>query len=173
VNKAVKYLGQAVVYGFIALLFGIFSDRPVYHQLDPGMAEIKISFAHAGMRKGGCRVWTREEMAKLDPADRKPNKCPRERVPLYLEMRVDKTILFSGSLQPTGFHSDGPAIVYERMAVKPGTYRLDLRLRDSERTEGFDYLRASRIQLADGESLAVDFRSETGGFILFGRDGKK
>lgn len=171
-SKLVKYSGQIAVYGIIALIFGVFSDRPIYRHLDPGLAEVKVSFAHAAERKGGCKTWTRKEMAKLDPRERGPNKCPRERVPLYLEIRVDEVILFAESLQPSGLHADGPAIVYQRIEVKPGTYQLDLRLRDSAREEGFDYRRNVRVSLAKGDNLAVDFRTESGGFILFDRQGK-
>ncbi len=171
-NKIARYAGQAVVYGAIALLFGFFSNAPAYRHLDPGAAQIRVSFAHAGDRKGGCKTWTRKEMAKLAPHQRGPNKCPRERVPLYFEIRVDGSVLFAKHLQPTGLHGDGPAIVYEGIILQPGDYQLDLRLRDSDRDDGFDFRRIVQVSLAGGDNVAIDFRAETGGFILFDRDGK-
>jgi hypothetical protein len=170
-TRGLKYAGQFAVYAGVALLFGYFSNQPGYRFASPDAAEIKISFAHAGARAGGCKTWTRKEMAKLAPRDRKPNKCPRTRVPLYLEVLIDDTVLFAEALKPSGLHSDGPAVFYQRFEVRPGNYRLDLRLRDSEREDGFDYRRNTRVSLANGDSLAVDFRVEAGGFILFDRGG--
>ena len=44
--------------------------------------------------------------------------------------------------------------------------RLAARLRDTDRTEGFDYQRSIEIDLVAGQNLALDFRSETGGFLI-------
>jgi hypothetical protein len=40
------------------------------------------------------------------------------------------------------------------------------RLRDSDRSEGFDYERTGVLELAPAQSLAIDFRAEMGGFVL-------
>jgi hypothetical protein len=170
-TSLIKYGAQIVVYGLIGLSFVFFSNRPVYSHLDPGMAEIRLSFAHAGARKGGCKTWTRKAMAKLDPRDRGPNKCPRERVPLMLEVRVDGKILLTKQLPPSGLHKDGPSVLYQRLVTPAGRYEIELRLKDSERRQGFDYQRKQQVKLAAGDNLAIDFRPETGGFILYDQRG--
>jgi hypothetical protein len=43
---------------------------------------------------------------------------------------------------------------------------LATRLRDTDRAEGFDYERKIDIELVPGQSLALDFRAETGGFLV-------
>jgi hypothetical protein len=43
---------------------------------------------------------------------------------------------------------------------------LQLRLRDTARTEGYDYELDQIIDLRPQQNLAVDFRPEMGGFVL-------
>ena len=45
-----------------------------------------------------------------------------------------------------------------------------LALRDSRRSEGFDYEREAEITLEPGQSFVVDFRAEMGGFLFFGNE---
>ncbi len=163
---ALRYLGQAAVYLLIAVAFGIFSDSPAYQHRPTDRAELKISFAHGAARKGECRKLTREEMEKIAANMRRAEVCPRERLPVLVELQLDGEILFRESLPPTGLSRDGPSIVYRRFSILPGPHRLTVRLRDSARTEGFDYELDTDIDLQAQKSLAIDFRSETGGFIL-------
>ncbi len=163
---ALRYLGQAAVYLLIAVAFGIFSDSPAYQHRPADRAELKISFAHGAARKGECRKLTREEMEKIAANMRRAEVCPRERLPVLVELQLDGEILFRESLPPTGLSRDGPSIVYRRFSILPGPHRLTVRLRDSARTEGFDYELDTDIDLQAQKSLAIDFRSETGGFIL-------
>ena len=50
--------------------------------------------------------------------------------------------------------------------VSAGRHRLVARLRDSDRTEGFDYEHEAEIELAPGQNFVVDFRAVSGGFIF-------
>jgi len=59
---------------------------------------------------------------------------------------------------------DGPASVYERIEVAPGKHRLDMRLRDSARTDGWDYTGSEMVVAEAGRYLTITFRPETGGF---------
>lgn len=165
-NRALGYLGQALVYAAFAAVLGYFASAPSYRHFPRDMAQIKLSFAHGGGRVGECRRLTPEELAKLPPNMRKPVVCPRERVPVFVQLELDKNILYRDSLPPTGLFGDGPSRAYQRFQVAPGPHHLTARMRDSRRTEGFDYERDADIRLKPGQNFAIDFRAETEGFIF-------
>ena len=62
--------------------------------------------------------------------------------------------------------NDGASMVYQRFSVPAGAHRLSLRLRDTRRESGFDHTRDVDVVLAPRENLTVDFRPETGGFVV-------
>jgi len=164
--RALRYLGQAAVYLAIAVLLGVLSDSPTYLAFPRDQALIKLSLVHSAQRKEPCRRLTAEELAELAPNMRKPTVCGRERLSLWLEVRLDGRLLLSESLPPAGLSKDGPARVYHRMPVAPGRHRLSLKMRDSARTEGYDYELDTEVELEALQNLVVDFRPESGGFIL-------
>ena len=166
VETILRWSGQAVAYGVLALLIGTFSDGPAHTYFPADMAQIKASFSHGAQRKEECRRLTPEEIAALPPNMRRPLACARERLPVVLELRLDEQLLYRGELPPSGIARDGPARVYESFAVPPGRHELLVRLRDSDRGEGFDYERRQVVELAPRQSLAIEFRAETGGFIF-------
>lgn len=162
----VRYLGQGLVYLLLAVVLGYFSDTPTFTHFPPDLALIKLSFTHGGKPKGECRRLTAEELAALPQSMRKPLDCPRERLPLLVDLRLDGAPLYHAWLLPSGLASDGPSYVYQRFAVESGSHRLAARLRDSAREEGFDYVREIEVTLVPGQNFVIDFRSETGGFIF-------
>lgn len=166
IRLALRYLGQAVVLAIGAAIVAYFSILPSYEAFPPDRAQIKLSFAHVGKPKGECRRLTREELAALPANMRKPTKCPRERLPLRVELEVDGTLLFADTLEPTGVAGDLPARVYEKLAVAPGAHRVVARLRDSAREDGFDYVREAELTLAPREILVIDFMADRGGFLF-------
>ncbi len=164
--RPLAYLGQVVVYGAIALLLGYFSTRPAYDYFPEDQAQIVLSFSHVGERAVPCRKLTREEIAEIAANMRRSEVCGRERLPLYVELLLGGEAIFAAGVAPTGLSSDGAAQVHERFSVAPGRYELVARLRDSARSEGFDYERGATVDLAPGESFVVDFRGEFGGFLF-------
>lgn len=164
--RLLAYLGQGVVYLLTAVLLGVFSDSPAYRHFPQDQALIKLSLVHSAQRKEPCRRRTPEELAKLAPNMRAPMVCGRERLPLWVEMSLDEQLLFGAALEPGGLSKDGPARVYEKFPVAPGRYRLRLGMRDSARTEGFDYRLDTEVELKSLQNLVIDFRPESGGFIL-------
>lgn len=164
--RLLGYLGQAAVYLVTAVLLGVFSDSPAYRHFPQDRALVKLSLVHSAQRKEPCRRRTAEELAKLAPNMRKPMACSRERLPLWLEMRLDGRLLFGEALPPGGLSKDGPARIYRQFPVAPGRHRLSLGMRDSARTEGFDHRFDREIELRALQSLVIDFRPESGGFIL-------
>ena len=165
-NQALKYVGQGVFYVAIAALIGYFANAPSYSRVPPDHALIKLSFTHGGVHKGECRRRTAEELAKLAPNMRKPMDCPRERLPVTVELDLDGKMVYAGVLPPTGLSGDGPSRTYQRFVVPPGPHRLIGRLRDTVRAEGFDYVMEREVDLAPGQSLSIDFDAVTGGFKI-------
>ncbi len=154
------------MYLAFAALLGVFANGPSYTHLPADKAAIKLSFAHGGSHKKACRRLTAEEIAALPPNMRKVWDCTRERVPVLVELRLDGRTLYRAELAPTGLSGDGPSRVYTRFAVAPGRHRLEARLRDTARTEGYDYVRSEEIELAPLQNFVVDFRPSAGGFVF-------
>ena len=164
-RRAFQFIGQGLAYVLFAAVIGYFSVNPSYSRMEPDKALIKVNFRHAADRKGvDCKRLTPEEIAKLPPHERRPMDCPRERVDILLELDLDGEPLFRGSLPPRGLARDGAASVYQRFPVPAGKYVLTARMRDSNRTSGFDHERTEEIQLVPQQNFVVDFHEELGGF---------
>ena len=102
-----KAIGQIVFFAAFAAVVGLLSIWPSYHVLGPQEALVSVTFSHAGERIGECRKLSQEELNKLAPNMRKPNVCPRERHPLYIELRADDRLVFAQTLSPSGLWNDG------------------------------------------------------------------
>lgn len=163
-RRPLAYLGQGAVYAIAAALIGYFSSNPAYAPVPPEQALIKLSFVHGAQRRGECRRLSQDELAKLAPNMRKPVECPRERLPVLVELQLNREVVFSASLPPTGLSGDGPSRVYERFTIPPGRHALEVKLRDTGRADGFDYIGQRQVDLAPGQILAIDFDPVQGGF---------
>lgn len=157
-------LGQTIAYAAFAVAVGYFASAPAVRVADPMRAQLKLSLSHGGAPVSECRRYTAEELARLPPNMRRPLDCPRARVPVLLELEMDGRLLYRGSARPTGLWRDGPSTIYRRFAVEAGPHALVARLRDSRRTEGFDYVREQTVALAPRQNLVIDFRADKGGF---------
>jgi hypothetical protein len=162
--KPFRLLGQAIAYAIFAGVIGYFATSPAYTHLDPGLALIKLSFSHAGRHKGECRQLSPEELAKLPPNMRRPLDCPRERLPLQVEIVLDGELLYRGELPPSGLAGDGASMAYQKFPVAPGKHHLAARLRDSDRPTGYDYEKEAEITLRPRQNFVIDFRPALGGF---------
>ncbi|SUS05569.1 conserved hypothetical protein [uncultured Defluviicoccus sp.] len=155
--KPLRYAAQAA-FAIITLgLIGYFSASPPYARVPPEKALIKLSFAHAAEKKGGCRELSADELARLAPNMRRKTICSRERLPVDIEVMLDGAPLYAERLPPTGLSDDGPSRAYERFVVPAGEHEIVLRLRDTDRTDGYDHEAVRKVTLAAGESLAIDF----------------
>ena len=157
-------IGQIVAFIPFAMGLGYFSNSPSYTYHDPEMALIMVSFSHASERKEECHRYTQEELSELAPNMRRPMDCPRERVPLYVEVIMDGKILLSKSYNPTGLSKDGSASIYESIPVKSGKHQIIARLRDSAHENGFDYESNVSINLDAKQLFVIDFRKDINGF---------
>lgn len=159
-----KLFLQAFAYAAFAVLVVWFATRPAYQYANPDMAEIKLSLSHATDRVEPCVQLTQEQIAELAANMRRTEICERERLPLIIELNIDDELVVALSAQPSGMWGDGPASVYERLSVVPGNHRISVRLRDTARTEGWDYDKTEEVVLQPGRYFTVTFKAETGGF---------
>lgn len=161
-----KWTGQAAVYAVIMVVIGYFASAPAYRHFAADHALIKLTFTHGAKFKGGCRRRTAQELQELAPNMRKPFDCPRDRVPVVIEVDVDGETVYQAALKPSGLHGDGPAVLYRSFPVTAGKHTMAFRLRDTDRTTGFDYERHATVTLKPDQLFVIQFREELGGFTL-------
>jgi hypothetical protein len=164
--SVLAYAGQAVFYAGVAAAVGIFASWPTYGGLPDGAAQVKLSFIHSGARAQECHRLSVEELAKLPTSERRPIDCSRKRLPVTVQLSVDGRSFYEATLEPGGFWGDGPVKVYEKFTIPAGQHRIEAKLRDSKRDEGFDYETGYDAGLAPGQNLAIDFKAEQGGFLF-------
>lgn len=159
-----RYVGQTIAYAAFVALLGYFASMPIYSPIEADAAVIKLSFVHVGQRKVECRKMSPDEIARLPPNMRLTLDCPRERLPVLVELELDGKLLARRELVASGLSHDRASSIYQKFVVAPGRHRVTARLRDSARTEGFDYTRSTEVELRPRQNFVVDFRAETGGF---------
>lgn len=164
--ELVRVPAQALLYAACGALLGYFSSGPAYTHVPPDAAVITLSFSHAGERETPCRKLTEEEIAALAANMRRTEQCPRGRVDVVVALMLDGEPIYHASLPPSGLAGDGASTAFERFVVSPGRHRLQARLRASRREEGFDFDFDEWVELAPGRNLVLDFRADTGGFVL-------
>lgn len=150
---------------FWVVVIGL-SVAPPYTYSDPDLAQLKVNVIHAAKPVGGCRQLSREELQELAPNMRQPRSCPRERNLLHLEIELDGEVILNQTVSPSGLWADGPATVYEKFAVEPGTHELAVRMADTGDLDQFDYAQRKTIELAPAQNFVVNFISSEGKFLL-------
>ncbi|MEI6986794.1 MAG: hypothetical protein WCK65_11755 [Rhodospirillaceae bacterium] len=163
---AFQFIGRIAAYAFFGFLIGVLSDSPPITWIASDRSQIKLSFSYGAKGKSDCRQRTVAEMASLEPNMRKPLDCKRERRALYLEVKVDGSVVYTGWLQPSGLSGDGASRIYRIFTVDPGRHRLSFGMRETARSEGFDFQREEEVTLMPQQNFVVDFRSDIGGFIF-------
>ena len=160
--RPVRWVGQALLLGALALLVGVYATWPSVRQLAPGEAVVQLAFNYAAKPKIACRPLTPEQMLQLKPNMRRPVDCPRERWPVYVELERNGSIIYRGTHAPTGLWNDGPSSALERFVVPQGRQVLVVRLRDSGRQQGFDYERSITVDLVPQQNFVIEFRGGEG-----------
>jgi hypothetical protein len=159
-----RYLLQAVFYAAFAVALGYFATMPPYQYSDPGVAGVKVSLSHAADRVVPCVKLTPEQIAEFAANMRRTEACERQRLPLFLELDIDGSRVLTIEAQPSGVWGDGPSSIYERFEIEPGKHRISVRMRDTARTEGWDYTKTDDVVLEAERYFTVTFRITTGGF---------
>ena len=163
-HSVLKYAMQFVAYAAIAVSLGYFATLPSYRYGDAGQASVKVSLSHATDRIEPCVQLTPEEIAELAANMRRAEVCERERLPLILELDIDGETILSLTAEPSGLWNDGPSSIYERFEVAPGEHLVAARLRDTARTDGWDWEKSEKVDLQAGRYFTITFKPETGGF---------
>ena len=163
-SRALRAVGQIALYAAFGAAVAAFAVGPSYERVAPDRAVVKLSFSHAGERLEPCRTLSAEELAALAANMRSGVDCPRERVPVVVELEIDGERVYRAALRPSGLAGDGPSSVYERFEVPAGPHRIRVRLRDTVRESGFDHEGEVDVRLAARQSFVIDFRPELGGF---------
>lgn len=163
---AVRLLALAVLIGLGFALAVPFATWPRYRHLGDELAVVKLGFDHEGQRAHPCRQLGPEEIAALPQHKRKTEDCPRGRLPVLVEVLVDGQPLFRVEEPPTGLAGDGASRFYERAGIASGGHEFTLRLRDTARTDGYDYERVASVDLAPAQVLVIGFDSENSAFTL-------
>jgi len=163
-TEALRWVGRLLVIGLIMAVVGFLVDTPGYTNFPADQAMIRLSFSHGGERD--CRERTPEELAALPPNMRARQLCERGRLPVLVELDLDGSPLYRARIEPSGIHGDGPSRVYEGFAVSPGSYTIAARLRDSSRSDGFDYESEATLTLEPRQNLVIEFKSDAGGFVF-------
>ncbi len=157
--------GLALVAGLGSALLGPFATWPAYRHMPDGQATVKLSFSHEGARAEPCRTLSEEEQGALPKHMRKTEDCPRRRLPVAVEVLLDGRPLFVDESPPTGFAGDGASRFYARAAIAAGTYEFTLRLRDSDRAQGFDHESRIAVTLHPARVLVIGFDAERRVFV--------
>ena len=159
-------LVQILLYAAFAAIVGYLSLSPGYRYADPALASIKLSLSHAAARVEECVKLTPQQINERAMAGEPLNDCARERLPLTVELDIDGLPVLRVEAIPSGLWKDGPASVYERLSIEPGTHTITARLRDTARADGWDYEHSERVTLVPGRYFTITFRAETGGFTF-------
>lgn len=163
-NNGLRISLQVIAYAAFAVIVGYLSASPAYEYADAGNATVKLSLSHAADRVKPCVRLTPAQIAELAPNMRRPESCERQRLPLTVELEIDGEIVANIEARPSGLWEDGPASIYERFGAEPGEHTITARLRDSSRSDGWDYTYTEDVTLVAGRYFTVTFRAETGGF---------
>ncbi len=161
-NKVV----QVLLYAAFAAIVGYLSLSPGYRYAEPTLASIKLSLSHAAARVEDCVKLTPQQINERAMAGEPLNECARERLPLTVELDIDGAPVLRVNATPSGLWNDGPASVYERLSIEPGMHTITARLRDTARTDGWDYEYSEQVMLESGRYFTITFRAETGGFTF-------
>ena len=84
---------------------------------------IKLSLNHAADRVEECIKLTPQQINERAMKGEPINECERARRPLAVELEVDGDDGPVPGRLPSGLWGDGPASVYERLAIEPGPTR--------------------------------------------------
>jgi hypothetical protein len=85
---------------------------------------------------------------------------------MRVQLVVGDVPIYDEIVQPTGLSRDGPARIYRKFSVASGRHEITVRLRDSNRTDGFDYERKVIMELMPLQNLAIDFSGDQGTFTI-------
>jgi len=164
-NEPLRFLLQAFNYAVFMGLVWYFASAPSIRLIGEDEAKLTIAFAHAGQLREPCRLLSQEELNELAPNMRKIDDCPRKRSPVTIEAELDGTPIYVASLPPPGLFGDGGVDVFYSAKVPAGEHRLELKMNDSVRIEGFNHQFGQMVFIEPAQILLIGFDSKRG-FVI-------
>ncbi|MCC6305792.1 MAG: hypothetical protein IT545_11430 [Rhodobacteraceae bacterium] len=149
----------------LTLATAALSAWPGWQSVAEGDGVLRLSFTHSGAR--ACRDRTPEELAALPRNMRTAQLCERARSPVRVELDIDGRSAFAADVNPSGLADSGPSRVYRRFELPAGSHVVRLRMQDDPAAPDFTQTAAFAIDLAPGQSVAIDFDATTGRFFLY------
>lgn len=169
-NLPLRYLLQAFNYTLFMGLVWYFASAPSVSLIGADEGQLTIAFAHAGQLREPCRRLSQEELNKLAPNMRKLDDCPRERSPVTIEAKVDDATVYRDLLTPPGLFGDGGVDVFYSTRISVGKHRLNLKMNDSVRIEGFNHRFEEIVTIEPGQILLLGFDHKQGFVIRSAQD---
>lgn len=180
-NKGIRQRGRvlpaALLLSLPLFLIYFLSDAPyTFHKQRE--TQLKLSFKYSGKQQQDCNQWefikgealkyreTLKETARVPMKGRKLEACNRERFPVSVKLYVNSTKILDRVYNPTGFKKDGPSYAYEKIKMEPGNHQIEIKMRDSRRTDGFDYVFKERIDFKPGRVVIIDFDRDKRAFFI-------
>lgn len=156
--------GQIVATAALLAVVGALASGPSYRAFGPDEALVKVSITHATQRREACHKRSKEELEKLPPNMRAANQCSRERVPMELAIDVDGQRRLTAKAEPAGLSKDSAASVYRLFRVPAGRHTVAVRMRESLRSDGYDFTAEQVVELPRHKVLVVDFDDDAQAF---------
>ena len=150
---------MALLLGGLAGATGFLATRPAWHPLGAQEAVIRLSIRHATAPKVACKRLTPQELAELKPNMRREVGCPRERWPAYVELERNGTVIYGDEHAPSGLWNDGSVTVFRSFVIPAGRQQIVVRMRDSGRREGFDYVQSGTVDLKAEQNFVIEFHT--------------
>jgi len=165
-RSSLQWIGQAALYATLAGVLGTLSVWPSYRYNAEGLAQVKLSLSHPGLRVEPCRKRTAEELAGLAPNMRAKMKCSRERWPVMIKFMLDGNEVFNAEAKATGLHQDGSSSFYKKFSVPAGIHTLSVHLNDAGPQSDFAQQLTQTIELKPAQNLVIGFHEDGSGFYL-------
>jgi hypothetical protein len=157
-DKATRYLGQALLYAlfFVPLVF--VTHQPTYRHLAEDLAVLKVAVRHAGEIIGECTPIDSAENINRPVNMQRTEICPRERSPLQLALILDGNTLYRASVPASGLHHDGVSSMYRSFNVPAGPHHLQLLMNDNVAVAGYAWQISEEINLQPAQVMVASFK---------------
>lgn len=179
-KAATAFSAVAVLLIFTAMLFLLFT-KPTYSMYSKESSLIKFTFKKAGkFATEGKELTKQDTETKLKHMQKTQSQFQsmrmeygRERLPTYVEIDLDGKRVLSKTYYPTGLRRDGSTFAYEEIPIAPGTYEMNIRMRDSKGDAPFEYTFEQKIKASVGKVAIVDFDRVKNRFFILGEEEEK
>ena len=83
-----------------------------------------------------------------------------------IEIELDGKPLHKSVTPPSGLSRDGTSTTHQRFEVPAGEHTLSVKMNDSVRHEGYNYVREEKLVLKPAQIVVIDFSADKGGIFF-------